>query len=214
MSAGAYPKPLEQLARSLSALPGIGRRTAERLALALLDWEDDQLAALGDLIATLKNQITFCKNCGNLAESDKCAICLDPNRDHKLICVVENAKQIQAIDKCGRFHGVFHVLGGRVSPLDNIGIEDLNIHSLFRRIRRDCASEVILATSPDVEGEATATYLASELQENHDVMVTRIALGVPVGSDLTFADSATMAMAIDSRRSLPSIQSSEHGAKG
>ena len=206
---GVYPKPLEQLAGSLSALPGIGKRSAERLALALLDWQNDQLTALGEQITTLKNRITFCENCGNLAESEKCTICLDPIRDHKLICVVENARQIPVINKCGRFNGVFHVLGGRVAPLDNIGIEDLNIHSLYTRIPRDCVSEVILATSPDIEGEATAIYLASELQENYDVKVTRIALGVPVGSDLTFADSATMAMAIDSRRSLPLLPQSD-----
>ena len=199
---GVYPKLLEQLARYLTALPGIGQRTAERLSLSLLDWDEEQLRALSELIGTLKHRIKFCKTCGNLAESDRCNICLDSSRDSRLICVVENARQIPAINKCGRFNGMFHVLGGRISPLDGVGLEQLNVHTLFERIRNNNVYEVILATSPDVEGEATANYLANELKNDFEVTVTRIALGVPVGSDLTFADVATMAMAIDSRRSM------------
>ena len=199
---GIYPKPLEQLARYLSALPGIGKRTAERLALSLLDWEEDQLVALSESIGTLKRQIKLCEICGNLAEANTCDICLDPNRDSKLICVVENARQIPAINQCGRFQGLFHVLGGRISPLNNVDIQDLNIATLYKRIRSHDVTEIILATSPDVEGQATANYLAAELKRDYDVTVTRIALGVPVGADLTFADVATMAMAIDSRTTM------------
>ncbi len=199
---GIYPKPIEQLTRYLSALPGIGRRTAERLALSLLDWEEDQLAALSESIGTLKERIRLCKICGNLAETDTCDICLDPRRDSKLVCVVENARQVPVINKCGRFQGVFHVLGGRISPLNNVDIDDLNIEPLYSRMRINDVTEIIIATSPDVEGQATANYLASELNQNFDVTVTRIALGIPVGADLTFADVATMAMAIDSRTTM------------
>ena len=197
-----YPQTLEKITDCFSHLPGIGRRSAERMAIALLGWDEDQLVELGSLLSSLKERVRFCTDCGNLTEEDKCRICLDPNRDIKLICVVENATQIPVIQQCGRFNGLYHVLGGRISPLNDINIEDLNIATLFARIPKDNVTEVILSTSPDVEGEATASYLANELHERFDIKISRIALGLPLGSDLTFADSATLGMAIDSRRLL------------
>ncbi len=199
---GFYPQHLEELIRHLGALPGIGPRTAERLALSLLDWDSVQLHRLSELLAGLKNQVTHCRICGNLTDSEHCSICLDPGRNFHVICVVESVKQIPVIHRCGRYDGVFHVLGGKISPLNNISPRDLNISSLFDRVRDTEVTEVIIATSPDIEGEATANYLANELQRHYQVMVSRIAFGVPLGADLTFADAATMGMAISSRRPL------------
>ncbi len=195
-----YPETLERLIYALSGLPGVGKRSAERMALALLEWDSERQRDLGEIIAVLNDRITECTTCGNFAESETCRICADPTRDHTLVCVVENARQIPIINKCGRYIGVFHVLGGRLSPLDNICHSDLNIDALFRRISERHVKEVIISTSPDVEGEATAVYLANELARAFDLEVTRIALGVPLGVDLAFADAATMAMAIESRR--------------
>jgi recombination protein RecR len=197
---GIYPKSLEEVSSLLCSLPGIGKRTADRMALSLLDWEESELIRLSNLIGSLKEKIRFCQICGNLAESRECAICSDPKRDHQLICVVETPRQISVINKCGRFNGVFHVLGGRLSPLDDIGVDSLNINQLLERIRENDVREVILSTSPDVEGEATAAYLAEELSRNFAIAISRIALGIPLGSDLMFADAATMGMAIDARR--------------
>ncbi len=195
-----YPKTIEDLVHSLSALPGIGRRTAERLAIALLDWDPAHLHHLGGLIATLVDRVRPCDACGNFAETALCRICTNANRDTNQLCIVETARQIPVIENCGRFFGLYHVLGGRLSPLDSVDVANLSITSLYDRVAALNISEVIISTSPDVEGEATATYLASELNERFDIVVTRIALGVPLGSDLTFADAATMGLAIDSRR--------------
>ena len=197
-----YPKALQDLANSLKALPGIGQRTAERLAMALLDWDEMHLHELSDQLRTLKSRVTQCTICGNLAEGAECRICRNPARDHKVICVVESARQIPVVEKCRRFAGLYHVLGGRVSPLDGVEFHDLNVETLFERISKHSVTELIIATSPDVEGEATATYLGDETRRQFDIKVSRISLGVPVGSDLTFADSATMAMAIDNRQPL------------
>jgi recombination protein RecR len=199
---GIYPQTLENLTHSLGQLPGIGARSSERMALALLDWNKEDLSELSQLLATLKDKVKYCVTCGNLTEEEKCAICLDQSRDPTLICVVENVAQIPVIQKCGKFNGGYHVLGGRISPLNDITIEDLNVQTLFDRIHKNAVSEIIISTSPDVEGEATANFLANEINENFDIKISRIALGVPLGSDLTYADSATMGMAINSRRSM------------
>ncbi len=199
---GEYPEALEALAEQLGKLPGIGRRTAERLAMALLEWDQEELETLGGRISRLRQEVHTCKICGNLADGEHCRICLAPSRDRQAVCVVEHARQVPVIEQCGRFHGLYHVLGGRLSPLDGIEIGDLNVNSLYVRIAEQHVQEIILATSPDVEGEATASYLAEELQKRFSITVSRIALGVPVGSDLSFADAATMAMAIDTRRQL------------
>lgn len=198
--AGEFPEPLEQLAHQLGHLPGIGKRTAERLAFAMLDWDEGELRQLGGDIAELKSRVHPCQTCGNLADADLCWICRNPRRNEEVICVVEQARQIPPFEKCGRFQGRYHVLGGRLAPLDGIDVDDLNLASLYRRIEAGDVEEVILATSPDVEGEATAGYLTAQLRERFELKISRIALGVPPGADLTFADVATMAIALDTRR--------------
>jgi recombination protein RecR len=195
----SYPKALDELALSLKQLPGVGQRGAERLALALLDWDEQRLQQLGEQVTHLRERVHPCEVCGNLADEDRCRICLDPSREADVICVLEDARQVIAIERCGRFRGTYHVLGGKLSPLDGVDFDDLNTASLLTRLRAGSIREIILATSPDVEGGATAAYLIEALAE-FDLEITRIATGVPVGSDLSFADSATMAMAIDSRR--------------
>ncbi len=197
-----YPIPIKELSQSLSSLPGVGKRTSERLTLALLDWESDDLRRLGEQISTLKEKVTHCDICGNLAEKELCEVCLNPKRNNDVICVVEYPQQIAAIDNCGRYNGLYHVLGGKIDPLSNIHAENLRINQLIDRIKENNIREIILSTSPDVEGEATAVYLANELKDQFQLNISRIALGIPVGSDLTYADSATMAMALDSRRPL------------
>jgi recombination protein RecR len=197
-----YPKAIEELAKSFSALPGIGRRTAERLAMGCLDWDQIDLDEFSEHVKMLKERVKICRECANLADDELCRICSNPQRDKTLVCVVETPRQIPPIEKSGRYKGVFHVLGGRIAPLDGVDVEDLNVETLYGRIERDDVEEVIIATSPDVEGEATATFLAYELRERFELQVSRIAQGVPLGSDLTFADSATMAMAIESRRKI------------
>ena len=198
--ANKFPKPLEDLADSLAGLPGIGKRTSERLALAIFEWNPDRIQNLSQLLGTIKTRVQTCEICYNLSESNTCNICSDPSKDHKLICIVENIRQISVILNSGRYNGVFHVLGGRISPLDDVGLEDLNVSKLFERIEHDLVEEIVVATSPDVEGEATAYYLAHELKKRFKTKVTRIALGVPMGSDITFADATTMGMAIETRR--------------
>ncbi len=197
-----YPKAIEELAKSFAALPGIGRRTAERLAMGSLDWDQEELDVFAEHIRTLKERVKICKECANLADDELCRICSNHERDKTLVCVVETPRQIPPIEKSGRYHGVFHVLGGKIAPLDGVEVRDLNVETLYGRIERDGIREVIIATSPDVEGEATATFLAYELRERFELDVSRIAQGVPLGSDLTFADSATMAMAIETRRKI------------
>jgi recombination protein RecR len=198
--AGEYPLALEELIAALARLPGIGRRTAERLAMALVEWDPADLAELGGQLAELPQRLRQCAQCGNLSDEELCRICRDPQRDAGLLCIVEHSRQVPVIEKCGHFRGLYHVLGGRLSPLEGVGPEQLHLAALYARLATQPPREVILATSPDVEGEATAAYLAQELRERGAAQVSRIALGIPVGADLSFADSATMALAIDTRR--------------
>lgn len=195
----SQPAALQELVEALRRLPGVGPRTAERLALAMLDWSDEQLAGLATAVRTLKERVHYCATCGNFAEQDECRICRSATRSRNVICVVEQPVQISAIERTGAFDGLYHVLGGRLSPLDDRGPDDLRIRELLERARSDESDEIILATSSDVEGEATAAYLLGELRECN-VRVTRIAAGIPVGADLSYADAATMAMALTSRR--------------
>lgn len=194
------PEPLLRLTEALSRLPGIGKRTAGRLALALLDWDQAPLAELGARIARLKSDVTLCPVCGNLAAGDLCAICKDPRRHQATVCVVETALQIPPIESSGSYRGVYHVLGGRIQPLEGKGPGDIRVRELHNRMADGQIEELILATSSDVEGEATAAYLAGEFAGRDGLRISRIASGVPVGADLSFADSATIAMAINARR--------------
>ena len=199
MSDNHYPKAFQQIVRSISRLPGIGRRSAERLALALYEWPESDLEFFGEQIAHLKENVKACQKCGNFADSELCNICLDEHRNRQCICIVESAAQIPVIEKSGSFNGLYHVLGGRLSPMNGIGPADLNISNITHLF--EGIEEVILATSPDFEGEATASYIAEQLH-GQDIKITRIARGIPVGADISYADAASMAMAMNSRRDI------------
>lgn len=196
-----FPEAISQLTQTLNGLPGIGKRNAERLSMALFEWNPDRLADFADQLAQLHDRVQTCTTCGHLADEVLCRYCADSTREQSVLCVVEDARQVIAIEKSRTYRGLYHVLGGKFSPLDGIELEDLNAESLFTRLDAGTVKEVILATSPDVDGEATAAYLAQLLGERSPgVSVSRIATGLPIGADLTFADAATMATALTSRR--------------
>ena len=192
---------ITRLVGEFSKLPGIGRKTAERLAYHILKEDDSFGQNLARAITEVKEKIVFCSICGNMSEEDPCRICENHHRNKKLICVVEEAKDIWAIEKIGTYNGVYHVLMGALSPLDGIGPEKLRIQELLQRVQKEQAEEVIVATDPNVEGDATALYL-SRLLNPLGVTVTRIASGLPVGGDLEYADSITLSKALMGRRPL------------
>jgi len=192
---------ISRLIGELSRLPGIGRKTAERLAYYILK-EDEQFAQnLARAILEVKHKVKFCSICGNMTENDPCGICTDPRRSKKIVCVVEEPKDIWAIEKSGAYSGVYHVLMGALSPLDGIGPEKLRIKELLQRVQKDEVEEVIIATDPNIEGDATAIYL-SKLLKPLNITVTRIASGLPVGGDLEYADAVTLSKALSGRRPL------------
>ncbi len=194
---------IEELSQELAKLPGIGRKTATRLTYHLLKQPPETVGRLAAAIRAVSERVFPCSVCGNLSESDPCRICDDPRRDKELLCVVEEASDIGAIERTGEYRGMYHVLGGHLSPLDGIGPDDLKIEGLRSRLGNGCLiREVILATNPSMEGEVTATYVGREL-ENAGVRVTRIALGLPVGGDLEYADEVTIARALAARREMP-----------
>lgn len=195
---GSYPPVLEELMLGLRRLPGIGARTAERLALHLAGWKAEDLRQFGGLVAALPDRLRVCQTCGNLAEQDRCAICADPHRQQDVICVVEQALQIPVLERAGCFRGLYHVLGGRLEPLAHKGPECLRLAELRRRLEDGAVRELILAMSSDVEGEATAAYLAQTFR-SETLAVSRIAAGIPVGADLGYADAATLAVALRAR---------------
>jgi recombination protein RecR len=193
---------IEELSNELAKLPGIGRKTATRLTYHLLKQPPEAVGRLAAAIRAVSERVSPCSVCGNLSESDPCTICDDPRRDQELLCVVEEASDIGAIERTGEYRGRYHVLGGHLSPLDGIGPDDLRIEGLRTRLRNGCdVREVILATNPSMEGEVTATYVRREL-ENAAVRVTRIALGLPMGGDLEYADGVTIAQALAARREM------------
>jgi len=196
----AYAGPIARLVRELAKLPGIGEKTAARLSFHILRGSAEDAAALATAIVDIKQKIRFCSICCDLTERDPCAICGDARRDASLICVVAQPQDVVAIERAGGYRGRYHVLHGILSPLDGIGPEDLRVSELIKR----CASgvsEVILATSPSVEGEATAVYI-SKLVRPLGIRATRIATGVPIGGELEYADHVTLARAIDGRREI------------
>lgn len=192
---------VEQLIEELSRLPGIGRKTASRLTFYILKQPRESASRLSDAILQVKDRISFCETCGNIAEGRICTHCLDPRRDDSVICVVEEPSDIHVIEKSGGFRGRYHVLHGRLSPLDGVGPESLNVDLLTERVRQGGVQEVILATNPDVEGEATALYLRRALAPL-GVRVTRIARGIPMGGSLEFLDEMTVGEALAGRREL------------
>ena len=189
---------VEQLANRLARMPGIGRKSAARIAYHILKLSKEEALELADLIVQVKDKVGLCSVCHNISEGDPCRICSDPKRRQDLICVVEESPDAEAMDRVEGFNGLFHVLGGRLSPLDGIGPDDLKIKELLNRLG-DSVTEIVIATNPNVEGEATAIYLA-RLLKPLGVKATRIARGLPVGSDLEFADSATLRRALEGRQ--------------
>jgi recombination protein RecR len=192
---------IDDLAAELSKLPGIGRKTAMRLTYHLLKQHTGQTKRLADALMTISERVHPCIRCHNLTETELCAICSDNRRDQALVCVVEEASDIGAVERSGEFRGTYHVLGGRLSPLDGIGPEDLAIGDLEARVAAGGVRELILATNPSIEGEATALYLQRRLADaGYPLTVSRIARGLPVGGDLEYADGVTIAQALSARR--------------
>ena len=195
-----YAEPMARLIEELKKLPGVGTKSAQRYAFHLLRSSDEDAAALADAVRALKTSLRLCSICNNVTDVDPCAYCTSPTRNQRLVCVVEEPTNIEAVER-SRYQGVYHVLHGTLSPLHGVGPDQLRTRSLVGRVEKGEVDEVILATSPTLEGEATATWLASSLRA-FPVRVTRIATGVPAGSDIEYADEVTMARAMEGRREL------------
>ena len=196
-----YPEPLEELIRELKKLPSVGRKTAERLAFYILNRDEAEAERLSAAILQAKRKIRRCKVCYNYSVEEVCPICADPARDHSMICVVSQPQELWKLERTGEYHGLYHVLGGLISPVDGVSPEDLRIDELLERVRAGGVREVILALDPKVEGEATAMFLARKLRPL-GVKVTQIAHGVPVGRDLEFADELTLSQALRGRKEI------------
>ncbi|MEX2421466.1 MAG: recombination mediator RecR [Actinomycetota bacterium] len=196
-----YEVPIQDLIDELSRLPGIGPKSAQRLAFHLVKAPPDDAQRLADAIVQAKERISFCVECGNVAEGERCRVCRDEGRDRTTLCVVEEPKDVATIEKAGVIKGRYHVLGGAISPLDGIGPDDLHVQELLDRVERDGVTEVILATNPNLEGNATAMYVAAMLKQ-FGVTVTRLASGLPVGGDLEYADEVTLSQALEGRREM------------
>jgi len=197
----SYARPLMKLLEALEKLPGIGPRSAERMAFYLLRTNREEARELAQAITDVKDHLRFCEVCFNLSESDRCAICQDASRDPSVLCIVEEPKDVLALEKTGAYHGLYHVLLGAIAPLDGIGPELLKIDELMRRLSEGTIQEVIVATDADKDGETTAAYL-SKLIRPLGLRLTRIAEGIPVGSHLEYADQATLTRALEGRREL------------
>ncbi|MDA8140099.1 MAG: recombination mediator RecR [Desulfobacteraceae bacterium] len=196
-----YPKSVRDLIRSLSKLPGVGEKTAERLAIHILRQPINEAEALAASITTVKQNVRLCRRCFGLSDSDTCHICQDPAREETLLCVVEQPADMIALEKSGAYKGLYHILGGALAPMEGVGPADLRIRELFQRLDASVVKEIILATGTSVEGESTAAYLAQQLT-GRPVRITRIASGVPVGGDLKYVDKMTLKCALDGRHAL------------
>ena len=196
-----YPKPLARLIGELSKLPGIGYKSAQRLAFHILAYDDSEAKSLAESITDAKREMKYCSVCGNLTDSDPCIICADHSRRRDVICVVESPKDVAAMERIKEFDGTYHVLNGVISPMEGVGPEDINLKSLIGRLQEDDVKELIVATNPNIEGEATAMYIARLIKPS-GIKVTRIAHGLPVGGDLEYADEVTLLKAMEGRREL------------
>ena len=196
-----FAEPMARLIEELKKLPGIGTKSAQRLAFHILRSSDENAELLASAVRDLKTQLRLCSVCNNITDVDPCTYCTNPTRNHRLVCVVEEPTNIASVEKTKHFNGVYHVLHGAISPLHGVGPEHLRISNLTRRVDQGEVDEVILATNPTIEGEATASYLADALKKLH-VKVTRIATGVPAGSDIEYTDEVTMHKAMEGRREL------------
>lgn len=194
-----YDGIVQDLIDELGRLPGIGPKSAQRIAFHILQTENFDVTHLAEVLMTLRDKVRFCEICGNVTEQETCSICRDPRRSAATICVVEEAKDVVAIERTREFRGLYHVLGGAISPIDGVGPDDLRIRQLMQRLADGTVTEVIIATDPNLEGEATATYLSRMLM-HLDLRVTRLASGLPVGGDLEYADEVTLGRAFEGRR--------------
>ena len=195
-----YPKAFNDLIEVFKRLPGVGSKTAERYAYCLLNEDEATLKYFSELLADLKSNIKYCKICHNMCDDDLCDICKNENRDHNIICVVESTKDVNAMEKTGEFHGVYHVLNGLISANKGILPENINIDTLLKRINSN-TKEIIIATNPNIDGETTALYISNLLKEKN-VLVTRLAYGLPMGGHLDYADEMTLIKAIEGRKKL------------
>jgi recombination protein RecR len=196
-----YEGVVQDLIDELGKLPGVGPKSAQRIAFYLLAADSGDVKRLAQILLEVKEKVRFCSICGNVAEEDQCRICRDPRRDLSVICVVEESKDVVAVEKTREFHGRYHVLGGAISPIEGIGPDDLRVRELMTRLADGTVTELILATDPNLEGEATATYLA-RLVKPMGLRVTRLASGLPVGGDLEYADEITLGRAFEGRRQI------------
>ncbi len=196
-----YAKPLAKLIAELGRLPGIGGKSAQRLAFHILSLSDAEAQSLAGAILEAKEKMRYCSVCGNLTDEDPCRICSDPSRSRDVICVVESPRDVSAMERIREYNGLYHVLNGAISPIDGIGPDDINLRSLIVRLQENDVKEVILATNPNIEGEATAMYI-SRLIKPAGIKVSRIAHGIPVGGDLEYADEVTLSKAMEGRREL------------
>ncbi|MGM0379428.1 MAG: recombination mediator RecR [Bacillota bacterium] len=194
----SFAGPIQKLINEFSKLPGIGNKTAEKLAFHIIETEKKDANKLAEAIIETKQKIKFCEICFNLSEKDKCPICKDNKKDHSIICVVEKPKDIQVIERTNEFDGVYHVLHGHISPMDDIGPDDIKLNELIQRVRDNQINEIIIATNPTVEGEATSMYIAKLLKFS-DVKVTRLAHGIPIGGNLEYTDEMTLNKAFAGR---------------
>lgn len=196
-----YPEPLARLIDELQKLPGIGPKTAQRLAFHIMRAPREDADKLSASVAEVRDKVTYCKRCYNFTDQELCDICRDPQRDASIVCVVEEARDVVAVERTGEFHGLYHVLQGAISPIDNIGPEDIRVAELVERLKNGEIAEIVIATNPNVEGEATAMYLA-RLVKPLGINATRIASGLPVGGDLEYADEVTLGRALSGRRQI------------
>lgn len=196
-----FVPPLEILIEQFAKLPGIGKKTATRLAFYVLNSSNEEAKAFANAIINAKEQVKLCKICQNITDTETCALCESPKRDTSVICVTESPKDVISIEKTNEYHGLYHVLHGAISPMDNIGPNDIKIPELLERLKDDTVKEVIMATNPTIEGEATAMYIA-KLIKPFGIKVTRIAHGIPVGGDLEYADEITLTRAMEGRREM------------
>ncbi|MBS6599999.1 MAG: recombination mediator RecR [Clostridium sp.] len=195
-----YPVAIEKLIEEFAKLPGIGQKTAQRLALHVLNLPEDEVKEFADALVKARGTIKYCSVCGNFTDQDPCAICSNPNRDKSVICVLEQPKDVMTMEKVKEYNGLYHILHGNLSPMQGRGPQDIRIRELVARMKED-VKEVIIATNPNIEGEATAMYIAKILKPL-DVKVTRIAAGVPVGGDLEYADEVTLSKALEGRKEI------------
>ena len=196
-----YPESIKNLVESFKYLPGIGEKTAERLAFSILELEDEQISMFSESIKDVKERVHKCKDCNTLTDDELCFVCNDPTRDNKILCVVEDTKSVFLFEKLGMFHGKYHVLDGLISPLDGVNPEDIGLSKLLDRIKKEKFEEIIFAFKPSIEGETTSLYIKRVL-EDMNIRITRLASGVPIGADMEYVDSLTLERAIKDRKDI------------